>query len=102
MIRPPPRSTLFPYTTLCLSLLDRQPRLPAQRPDARAVQADQRGVARPSARPAGVLDLRVDLERAADRRHGVVDDQDRKSTRLNFSHANISYAVFCLNRNQKS
>src|SRR5258707_15753301 len=76
MIRRPPRSTLFPYTTLFRSHL------------ARSHQAHD-GDEPPRAPPAGhraraVLDLP---------RRG-----DRKSTRLNSSHANISYAVFCLKK----
>src|SRR3712207_7693638 len=97
MIRRPPRSTLFPYTTLCrsrggLELGDLGP----------AVRAEL-----------GLLDLVVELEdrvdqhlrtrRAAGEVHvdgdDVVDALDRKSTRLNSSHANISYAVFCLKKN---
>src|SRR3712207_8003906 len=92
MIRRPPRSTLFPYTTLFRS-----------------------GV-RPGAVPAGCAvhrpGLRVRpprLQLFGDRRRGVsgVFDsggvgQDRKSTRLNSSHANISYAVFCLKKNKQT
>src|SRR5947209_11213933 len=81
MIRRPPRSTLFPYTTLFRSVV-----VPA------------------SAHFTGRLNLYVDGERvgrvpclAICKPH---DDpgQDRKSTRLNSSHANISYAVFCLKK----
>src|SRR5256885_12452305 len=72
MIRRPPRSTLFPYTTLFRSELDARPRVrPGHRPDPR----------RPG--PA------------------VPDLQDRKSTRLNSSHLVISYAVFCLKKKNK-
>src|SRR5258707_5384746 len=75
MIRRPPRSTLFPYTTLFRSLLD----------DV-VVQ-----VARD---PVMVFGLsQGDLVSA-----GPGEFQDRKSTRLNSSHANISYAVFCLKK----
>src|SRR5258707_3973571 len=78
MIRRPPRSTLFPYTTLFRSHpagdLQRHPQ--AHRPD------DDRG-----------------LHVARDRRRG---GEDRKSTRLNSSHANISYAVFCLKKTNTS
>src|SRR3712207_7052409 len=77
MIRRPPRSTLFPYTTLFRSdVLDLEHPAPAE---------GQRGRQRPgSGRP---------------RRRG--DRPDRKSTRLNSSHANISYAVFCLKKKKK-
>src|SRR3712207_8897105 len=89
MIRRPPRSTLFPYTTLFRSdgvpsLEDAQ--LPAEAPLHRAVNLDDR-----------VGDL-------GDAVGGVGEDprarlpEDRKSTRLNSSHANISYAVFCLKK----
>src|SRR3712207_7801464 len=98
MIRRPPRSTLFPYTTLFRSwkpcrVLDalaeagRVDRVDALRP-VREVEA---GVEQVVAVPG---DLRHDL--AEPERY----DRDRKSTRLNSSHANISYAVFCLKKNQ--
>src|SRR3712207_8985564 len=87
MIRRPPRSTLFPYTTLFRSRrvhpgaarlqqlpVDRQSDLGRERPARRVVHADA------VALHAGDVDL------------------DRKSTRLNSSHANISYAVFCLKK----
>src|SRR5258707_15698148 len=70
MIRRPPRSTLFPYTTLF-----RSPRLRRHL----AARREPRG-----------------RRRAAEERN-----QDRKSTRLNSSHANISYAVFCLKKKKK-
>src|SRR2546430_6192789 len=69
MIRRPPRSTLFPYTTLFRSLDPEQPR---QRQFDRA---------------AGVPAVRL-----------FDDARDRKSTRLNSSHSQISYAVFCLKK----
>src|SRR5208337_5088042 len=74
MIRRPPRSTLFPYTTLFRS------RRPAPRP---AFDGRARSRGRPARRPC-----------AAPRR-------DRKSTRLNSSHRCISYAVFCLKKKKK-
>src|SRR3712207_7975886 len=81
MIRRPPRSTLFPYTTLF-----RSPRLRR----VVATTRPRRGVGR----RATPVHLRAD--RAHDRRGRR--DRDRKSTRLNSSHANISYAVFCLKK----
>src|SRR2546430_13263859 len=75
MIRRPPRSTLFPYTTLFRSGRSRF-RLPHQE-DAQANQHD--------ADP-------------APQRDGLVQQKDRKSTRLNSSHSQISYAVFCLKK----
>src|SRR3712207_7916612 len=83
MIRRPPRSTLFPYTTLFRS-------------HARAVRlVRQRNQQQLPAAVAGVL-----TERPGDRLHAHcgVPSLDRKSTRLNSSHANISYAVFCLKK----
>src|SRR5438876_7757995 len=78
MIRRPPRSTLFPYTTLFRSLVE----------DASAL--------------AGIhaAPLRV-LERAPRLGERRVDPRDRKSTRLNSSHPSISYAVFCLKKKKK-
>src|SRR3712207_7739255 len=97
-IRRPPRSTLFPYTTLFRSEggLDdgEHPLLPLDG------DVDPAGLGRRLA--GGLLDLG---QGAVD---GVAVDQarrsrqDRKSTRLNSSHANISYAVFCLKKNRPS
>src|SRR3712207_7268865 len=84
MIRRPPRSTLFPYTTLFRS-----------RAGARAPHAV--GAARDGPAEPGVRGDRLVPARAAHRR-GVRRRLDRKSTRLNSSHANISYAVFCLKK----
>src|SRR3712207_7941499 len=84
MIRRPPRSTLFPYTTL--------------------FRSDHRAVREPFA-ALGLCGDRVDRGRGGafgfcpNERSGVARLwQDRKSTRLNSSHANISYAVFCLKK----
>src|SRR3712207_7092050 len=85
MIRRPPRSTLFPYTTLFRSLLrdhvrngTREDGAEPDRVDAPAHDVERLG----PEMLAGMFDLH----------------QDRKSTRLNSSHANISYAVFCLKK----
>src|SRR3712207_8258527 len=94
MIRRPPRSTLFPYTTLFRSsgLLDllglRRGHVRAHKvPPGRGERgAGGRIHARATARP---------------RRAARGGRTDRKSTRLNSSHANISYAVFCLNKKNK-
>src|SRR3712207_7475949 len=88
MIRRPPRSTLFPYTTLFRSdeLLDAVP-IVASPP----AQPGQQHV------PQRAADRRV--EQKAPQRHL---GEDRKSTRLNSSHANISYAVFCLKKKTKN
>src|SRR2546427_13275432 len=75
MIRRPPRSTLFPYTTLFRSpLLHRRSWRDQQRLSACAQQ----------------------------RCHHAGDERDRESTRLNSSHSQISYAVFCLKKKKKS
>src|SRR5438445_1897410 len=76
MLRPPPRSTLFPYTTLFRS--------------AEPVRVRRR--------PRRVHRRREDRSRL---RVGRAREGDRKSTRLNSSHANISYAVFCLKKKKK-
>src|SRR3712207_7957062 len=91
MIRRPPRSTLFPYTTLF-----RSPR-PARDP----ADADRRDRRRPRdarARERGDGDLQPHALLPGDARARGRDERDRKSTRLNSSHANISYAVFCLKK----
>src|SRR3989442_11491727 len=83
MIRRPPRSTLFPYTTLFRSARD----------------ARSSGAASQSSRPHG--DSSESTRRGGgsqDRRHPEGREEDRKSTRLNSSHVRISYAVFCLKK----
>src|SRR5258707_9472712 len=96
MIRRPPRSTLFPYTTLFRSrrtaqTARRQSRGPSLS-DGRECQA-HRGRAR-----RGISWADPD---AGARGSVGGPDQDRKSTRLNSSHANISYAVFCLKKKKE-
>src|SRR3712207_8534966 len=88
MIRRPPRSTLFPYTTLFRSLPLRLRHPKCRR---RALQPLLRG--RRLLRPR--LQARAEGGRRVGRDNRVLD---RKSTRLNSSHANISYAVFCLKK----
>src|SRR2546430_10743788 len=89
MIRRPPRSTLFPYTTLFRSDDVDVPRRARPRPDHRLVGvAAQREV---GPRP---IALQVVDEGVAALLHAA----DRKSTRLNSSHSQISYAVFCLKK----
>src|SRR3712207_7380728 len=90
MIRRPPRSTLFPYTTLFRSV---SPLL------RYAADHPPRG-ARRSAAAAGTSQ-RVQVRERRGRRGGCCHP-DRKSTRLNSSHANISYAVFCLKKKKKT
>src|SRR3712207_8018197 len=91
MIRRPPRSTLFPYTTLFRSSLT---------PSAQSRSASSRRGSSPTRGPSPAVVRRVGrllLEEPVRRR--LPDGRDRKSTRLNSSHANISYAVFCLKKN---
>src|SRR5256885_7123234 len=91
MIRRPPRSTLFPYTTLFRSRQDRQ--LPPVSADALERESARRVRHAGSLRGRGhrFADLRGERSRA-------FQGQDRKSTRLNSSHLVISYAVFCLKK----
>src|SRR3712207_7885730 len=102
MIRRPPRSTLFPYTTLFRSWWWRSGRHPHSRAlvgGDRAVQvADQLLEPRDEMGDLGVVPAPEGLGHPLGP-HGdvpVTGGEDRKSTRLNSSHANISYAVFCL------
>src|SRR2546427_7120410 len=86
MIRRPPRSTLFPYTTLFRSW----------RSDVRGAMF---GLTRGTRKAHFV---RAALEAMAYQTRDVLDAmQDRKSTRLNSSHSQISYAVFCLKKKKK-
>src|SRR3712207_8528289 len=90
MIRRPPRSTLFPYTTLFRS----DGRDPPRRLDPRPA-GDRRGEPAPHGD-----DLHAPAPLQALGKSSF--KQDRKSTRLNSSHANISYAVFCLKKKNLS
>src|SRR2546422_5056119 len=88
MIRRPPRSTLFPYTTLFRSI--------HHQPDARKLLAQ----------PLDGLDvparLDFDLDALVAGRKRPLHSLDRKSTRLNSSHGYISYAVFCLKKKKNT
>src|SRR3712207_8158914 len=97
MIRRPPRSTLFPYTTLFRSNRRRRAggrrgRSPP-RPGRRTTGRPGAGERRPGGLGSGQAGVRGGEAVLHDREEG-----DRKSTRLNSSHANISYAVFCLKK----
>src|SRR3712207_9019553 len=94
MIRRPPRSTLFPYTTLFRSRRGDEP-LGDVLGGPRAAAHDPRGHRLRVHR--GEDDLRPDRREGLDQQ----GREDRKSTRLNSSHANISYAVFCLKKKKK-
>src|SRR3712207_7824328 len=92
MIRRPPRSTLFPYTTLFRSR-PRQPQTLELQPQQVAQPARRRRrPEQPDPEPHDLARLAIELPGQP---HGP---RDRKSTRLNSSHANISYAVFCLKK----
>src|SRR2546430_2958062 len=94
MIRRPPRSTLFPYTTLFRSMFT----FGAQAPQAESPLAGL-GVCDFPFRPGSArFDLTLALTETGDRVEGEIEYQDRKSTRLNSSHSQISYAVFCLKK----
>src|SRR5690348_17538340 len=93
MIRRPPRSTLFPYTTLFRSVDDSSPMVDARLADGSRVNA----IIPPLAVDGPLLSIRrfpAERLQAAD----LVSRVDRKSTRLNSSHPSISYAVFCLKK----
>src|SRR2546429_3406188 len=91
MIRRPPRSTLFPYTTLFRSLYSRiPPRVNATKPPEEWQTYDIRLVGR---------QVTVALNGQTIIDHGTIED--RKSTRLNSSHGYISYAVFCLKKKKQ-
>src|SRR3712207_8398422 len=102
MMRRPPRSTLFPYTTLFRSVddvrrggdeADAGLALQPLADDLQVQQAEEADAEPEAQRGRG---LRLVGQRS------VVEQQlDRKSTRLNSSHANISYAVFCLKKKQR-
>src|SRR2546430_12417714 len=100
MIRRPPRSTLFPYTTLFRShVIDgkaqrKKWKEPGDRRIARKGQDDQQ-IPRRRFHREGVNGARA--RSSAQRRH-----RDRKSTRLNSSHSQISYAVFCLKKKKNN
>src|SRR3712207_7836246 len=94
MIRRPPRSTLFPYTTLFRSI-DEVDRVAGDRYGGRDFIAPRGGT---------LVKVKV---RYVNRSGAPLDvfcggNRDRKSTRLNSSHANISYAVFCLKKKKES
>src|SRR3712207_7823552 len=86
MIRRPPRSTLFPYTTLFRSEGAGAEVVHHQAPTHRQARTENGDVVRGGG------------DRLRHQQRGVEPGRDRKSTRLNSSHANISYAVFCLKK----
>src|SRR3712207_7217366 len=102
MIRRPPRSTLFPYTTLFRSVVEGGPLDPAEA--AAVVDRYSTGPAELGGASIGARELVVVSIAGANRDPAVFPDPDaldRKSTRLNSSHANISYAVFCFKKKKR-
>src|SRR3712207_8175752 len=99
MIRRPPRSTLFPYTTLFRSRGDDgdAPCLTRGGRRRRVLAREQVGTVGHHERH-GARGNRRERRREGAAGAGQYDIEDRKSTRLNSSHANISYAVFCLKK----
>src|SRR3712207_8847660 len=92
MIPRPPRSTLFPYTTLF-----RSPRLDQRSNGLHAVGFKRSVTVAPAC--AGQAPAQALIRPGRNASPEVTDQIDRKSTRLNSSHANISYVVFCLKKN---
>src|SRR3712207_7129807 len=93
MIRRPPRSTLFPYTTLFRS------RIVGPQWDARSHEI--RDLLTRTTMPFEFYPIDSEAGCRLLREAGQDGSRDRKSTRLNSSHANISYAVFCLKKKKK-
>src|SRR2546430_12393484 len=97
MIRRPPRSTLFPYTTLfrsrqtSLLRVERSPVEKVVRHQDESRPVDQRGALPKDGRGTGRAVITL-----------FIGDPDRKSTRLNSSHSQISYAVFCLKKQNRT
>src|SRR3712207_8220422 len=97
MIRRPPRSTLFPYTTLFRSLIN------LDFADVRTIMSDAGQALLGIGMGTGETRAMEAAQRAVESpllETSVEGARDRKSTRLNSSHANISYAVFCLKKKQ--
>src|SRR3712207_7675355 len=93
MIRRPPRSTLFPYTTLFRSMASGRDTHDRRRAVSDSLERLQQG-RRSTRGKAGHAEAKPPVLHAA--------PLDRKSTRLNSSHANISYAVFCLKKKKNT
>src|SRR3712207_8908330 len=88
MIRRPPRSTLFPYTTLFRSRVSVSKTEYKKKTPKETLSEEQMRIS-PEKRPETAV---------PEEQYSVPAKEDRKSTRLNSSHANISYAVFCLKK----
>src|SRR3712207_7159341 len=101
MIRRPPRSTLFPYTTLFRSrcthgVFEQKHYMECTTEKLTCARPTAKGL--PVAPRRGRASVKSNVERDVEEARSGHDDKDRKSTRLNSSHANISYAVFCLKK----
>src|SRR5438128_4558684 len=95
LLRPPPRPTLFPYTTLFRSVIGVRQRADLHHGRSRTFRTEDFLTNRAElGAVAHVRDVRVDLHHIVQR----ATAGDRKSTRLNSSHGSISYAVFCLKK----
>src|SRR2546427_7105547 len=104
MIRRPPRSTLFPYTTLFRSALRSASSSWCSHEHGNAAATVLRGgraARRTSCRLSVQGGRRVDVHHASRGGSARAGHLDRKSTRLNSSHSQISYAVFCLKKKKK-
>src|SRR5690554_7545302 len=93
MLHQPPRSTLFPYTTLFRSGVTTNPSLMAKEniTGKEAIIKHYRDICQ-------IVNGPVSAEVIATDYKGIIQEGDRKSTRLNSSHVRISYAVFCLKK----
>src|SRR5205807_9588350 len=102
LTRPPPRSTLFPYTTLFRS--DLQPLLHEREPEHERIPLARLPLERAGIEPQRRLGFRDVARHPVKREVAGIQHAacgDRKSTRLNSSHLVISYAVFCLKKKKK-
>src|SRR3712207_6865865 len=93
MIRRPPRSTLFPYTTLFRSVEEFMQDIYRKAAELGGQISGEHGI--------GFGKMEFLCEFAGDVNMRLMKGIDRKSTRLNSSHANISYAVFCLKKKKR-
>src|SRR3712207_8407553 len=100
MIRRPPRSTLFPYTTLFRSRDAELLPLAREGRIAEFITLRDEKLSPVAVSIAEDIDGLITLENEA-AQEALREAEDRKSTRLNSSHANISYAVFCLKKKKK-
>src|SRR2546422_7322630 len=97
MIRRPPRSTLFPYTTLFRSVIASEPVVGRRQPAAGWIDGVRHTFEWHEADP-----LLIRIAAGTIAALGRLSQRDRKSTRLNSSHGYISYAVFCLKKKKKN